>query len=144
MYLTSLCLKESIFYEPIDWDYQNQHVLYIWVKSSYLCFIFFKQDPFVDVSFSGIDVRFFYSNRFCLFFSLFKATAAAYTQTPQPLAPHPQQAPQPQVNLQAVNQAPPGAQSRNIHSVQTQEMNIPNDLIGCIIGRGGQKISEIR
>jgi rRNA processing protein Krr1/Pno1 len=23
-------------------------------------------------------------------------------------------------------------------------MSIPNDLIGCIIGRGGQKISEIR
>ncbi|CAL1531551.1 unnamed protein product [Lymnaea stagnalis] len=23
-------------------------------------------------------------------------------------------------------------------------MNIPNDLIGCIIGRGGQKINEIR
>lgn len=28
--------------------------------------------------------------------------------------------------------------------VQTHEMTIPNDLIGCIIGRGGQKISEIR
>ncbi|CAL1531550.1 unnamed protein product [Lymnaea stagnalis] len=27
---------------------------------------------------------------------------------------------------------------------QAQEMNIPNDLIGCIIGRGGQKINEIR
>ncbi|XP_052213343.1 poly(rC)-binding protein 3-like isoform X4 [Dreissena polymorpha] len=27
---------------------------------------------------------------------------------------------------------------------QTHEMNIPNDLIGCIIGRGGQKINEIR
>ena len=31
-----------------------------------------------------------------------------------------------------------------VHNVQTTEMNIPNDLIGCIIGRGGQKISEIR
>nr|KAI8730333.1 poly(rC)-binding protein 3-like [Biomphalaria glabrata] len=29
-------------------------------------------------------------------------------------------------------------------SQQAQEMNIPNDLIGCIIGRGGQKINEIR
>jgi len=29
-------------------------------------------------------------------------------------------------------------------NVQTHEMSIPNDLIGCIIGRGGQKISEIR
>jgi hypothetical protein len=27
---------------------------------------------------------------------------------------------------------------------QSHEMSIPNDLIGCIIGRGGQKISEIR
>ncbi|XP_046357649.1 poly(rC)-binding protein 3-like isoform X4 [Haliotis rufescens] len=27
---------------------------------------------------------------------------------------------------------------------QTHEMTIPNDLIGCIIGRGGQKINEIR
>lgn len=27
---------------------------------------------------------------------------------------------------------------------QTHEMSIPNDLIGCVIGKGGQKISEIR
>ncbi|GAB1610180.1 poly(rC)-binding protein 3-like isoform X3 [Argonauta hians] len=27
---------------------------------------------------------------------------------------------------------------------QTSEMSIPNDLIGCIIGRAGQKINEIR
>ena len=27
---------------------------------------------------------------------------------------------------------------------QTHEINIPNDLIGCIIGRGGSKINEIR
>ncbi len=27
---------------------------------------------------------------------------------------------------------------------QTHEMTIPNDLIGCIIGRGGAKINEIR
>jgi poly(rC)-binding protein 2/3/4 len=27
---------------------------------------------------------------------------------------------------------------------QTHEISIPNDLIGCIIGRGGQKINEIR
>lgn len=64
-----------------------------------------------------------------------------YTQTPQPVAPHPQP-PQPQVNV-AVNQAST-ALPRNIQNVQTHEMNIPNDLIGCIIGRGGQKISEIR
>lgn len=33
---------------------------------------------------------------------------------------------------------PPGAQQ------QIHEMKIPNDLIGCIIGRGGSKINEIR
>lgn len=37
-----------------------------------------------------------------------------------------------------------GNQNRSVHNVQTTEMSIPNDLIGCIIGRGGQKISEIR
>ena len=37
-----------------------------------------------------------------------------------------------------------GGPPRNMHNVQTHEMTIPNDLIGCIIGRGGQKISEIR
>ncbi|XP_036366456.1 poly(rC)-binding protein 3 isoform X7 [Octopus sinensis] len=30
------------------------------------------------------------------------------------------------------------------NSQQTTEMSIPNDLIGCIIGRAGQKINEIR
>lgn len=30
------------------------------------------------------------------------------------------------------------------HQNQTHEMSIPNDLIGCVIGKGGQKISEIR
>ncbi|XP_033732206.1 poly(rC)-binding protein 3-like isoform X7 [Pecten maximus] len=30
------------------------------------------------------------------------------------------------------------------HQQQSHEMAIPNDLIGCIIGRGGQKINEIR
>ena len=29
-------------------------------------------------------------------------------------------------------------------TAQTHEMTIPNDLIGCIIGRGGAKINEIR
>ena len=27
---------------------------------------------------------------------------------------------------------------------QQQEMKVPNDLIGCIIGKGGTKIAEIR
>ena len=38
--------------------------------------------------------------------------------------------------------APPPAMTSN--STQTHEMSIPNDLIGCIIGRGGSKINEIR
>ena len=57
--------------------------------------------------------------------------------------------PQQQTNAAAVAAAaaagaPPRNIHNNIHNVQTHEMNIPNDLIGCIIGRGGQKISEIR
>ena len=27
---------------------------------------------------------------------------------------------------------------------QTHEMTVPNELIGCIIGKGGTKIAEIR
>jgi polyribonucleotide nucleotidyltransferase len=27
---------------------------------------------------------------------------------------------------------------------QTHEMTVPNELIGCIIGKGGSKIAEIR
>lgn len=34
----------------------------------------------------------------------------------------------------------PGAPQQN----QSVEMNIPNELIGCIIGRGGAKVNEIR
>lgn len=34
--------------------------------------------------------------------------------------------------------------SRGSSSTQTYEMSIPNDLIGCIIGKGGSKIAEIR
>lgn len=29
-------------------------------------------------------------------------------------------------------------------NTQQQEMTVPNDLIGCIIGKGGTKIAEIR
>ena len=35
--------------------------------------------------------------------------------------------------------APAGLIQHHVH-----EMKIPNDLIGCIIGRGGSKINEIR
>lgn len=31
-----------------------------------------------------------------------------------------------------------------VQTTQTHEMSIPNELIGCIIGRGGSKINEIR
>lgn len=33
-------------------------------------------------------------------------------------------------------QIPPGS--------QTQQIFVPNDLVGCIIGKGGQKINEVR
>ncbi|XP_060523434.1 poly(rC)-binding protein 3 isoform X4 [Cylas formicarius] len=38
------------------------------------------------------------------------------------------------------------ANSRNQHNSnqQTHEMTVPNELIGCIIGKGGTKIAEIR
>ncbi len=36
--------------------------------------------------------------------------------------------------------AGPGAPSQ----LQTQQIYIPNDLVGCIIGKGGAKINEIR
>jgi hypothetical protein len=52
------------------------------------------------------------------------------------------QTPPPQ-SQQQQQQQPNVVATRN-HNVQTHEMSIPNDLIGCIIGRGGQKISEIR
>lgn len=89
------------------------------------------------------------------------APQAPPTQTSQQQS-HPHQAPPPQTNAAAaaaaaaavaaaaaaaVAGAPPPpvpAPPRGVHNIQTHEMNIPNDLIGCIIGRGGQKISEIR
>ena len=46
-------------------------------------------------------------------------------------------------------QAPDGANrmpmtSEDGEEVQTQNISIPADMVGCIIGRGGSKISEIR
>merc|ERR1719369_1605985 len=35
-------------------------------------------------------------------------------------------------------------QVRTPQSQQTHEMTIPNELIGCIIGKGGSKVAEIR
>ena len=40
--------------------------------------------------------------------------------------------------------APPAQIPQGGAAQQTHEMTIPNDLIGCIIGRGGAKINEIR
>ena len=34
--------------------------------------------------------------------------------------------------------------SQQQHQLQTQQIFIPNDLVGCIIGKGGSKINEIR
>lgn len=34
--------------------------------------------------------------------------------------------------------------SKNSQQMITHEMAIPNDIIGCIIGKGGTKIAEIR
>lgn len=36
----------------------------------------------------------------------------------------------------SASQVPPGS--------QTQQIFVPNDLVGCIIGKGGQKINEVR
>lgn len=43
----------------------------------------------------------------------------------------------------AGNRAPPGLGDEN-EDIQTQNISIPADMVGCIIGRGGSKISEIR
>ena len=39
-----------------------------------------------------------------------------------------------------------GARNQNIvtSSHQTHEMTVPNEIIGCVIGKGGSKIAEIR
>lgn len=37
-----------------------------------------------------------------------------------------------------------GISSKNTQQNITHEMAIPNDIIGCIIGKGGTKIAEIR
>lgn len=44
----------------------------------------------------------------------------------------------------ATNTVPQALPAQPQQQQTTTEMAIPNDLIGCIIGRGGQKINEIR
>lgn len=39
---------------------------------------------------------------------------------------------------------PPQHNPSQQHQLQTQQIFIPNDLVGCIIGKGGSKINEIR
>lgn len=42
----------------------------------------------------------------------------------------------------------PTASSRQAHSIasmiHSKQLSVPNDLVGCVIGKGGQKINEIR
>ena len=37
-----------------------------------------------------------------------------------------------------------GSNGRGASSHQTHEMTVPNEIIGCVIGKGGSKIAEIR
>ena len=46
-------------------------------------------------------------------------------------------------NSDAANRGPPTT-TQNGEEIQTQNISIPSDMVGCIIGRGGSKISEIR
>ena len=48
----------------------------------------------------------------------------------------PQMAAAPAFAQPSASQIPPGS--------QTQQIFVPNDLVGCIIGKGGQKINEVR
>jgi heterogeneous nuclear rnp K-like protein 2 len=42
------------------------------------------------------------------------------------------------------SRAPPATTTEDGEDIQTQNISIPADMVGCIIGRGGSKISEIR
>ena len=46
-------------------------------------------------------------------------------------------------NSDAANRGPPTT-TEDGEEIQTQNISIPSDMVGCIIGRGGSKISEIR
>jgi len=65
-----------------------------------------------------------------------------------PYKPHalPNQAYQPRTNPNLPYQAPYTATFHTAAgpATTTQQMRIPNDLIGCVIGRKGSKIHEIR
>lgn len=44
----------------------------------------------------------------------------------------------------AASRGPPPTMTEDGEEIQTQNISIPSDMVGCIIGRGGTKISEIR
>ncbi|KAF1999798.1 hypothetical protein P154DRAFT_214030 [Amniculicola lignicola CBS 123094] len=44
----------------------------------------------------------------------------------------------------AASRPPPPTHTEDGDELQTQNISIPSDMVGCIIGRGGSKISEIR
>jgi poly(rC)-binding protein 2/3/4 len=43
-----------------------------------------------------------------------------------------------------LNPAAGGGGGRGANTHQTHEMTVPNEIIGCVIGKGGSKIAEIR
>ena len=43
-----------------------------------------------------------------------------------------------------IHRGPPPTTTEDGEEIQTQNISIPADMVGCIIGRGGSKISEIR
>lgn len=47
-------------------------------------------------------------------------------------------------NSDAANRGPLPTTTEDGEEIQTQNISIPADMVGCIIGRGGSKISEIR
>lgn len=44
----------------------------------------------------------------------------------------------------AASRPPPLTHTEDGEEIQTQNISIPSDMVGCIIGRGGSKISDIR
>lgn len=87
---------------------------------------------------------------------------AFFQPTSQAVVPHNPTAVQPQIgkmgmHMNTMNGNPLGTnllnpaalamltgQGRGQNSQQTHEMTVPNELIGCIIGKGGSKVAEIR
>ena len=47
-------------------------------------------------------------------------------------------------DTETASRPPPPTTNEDGEDIQTQNISIPADMVGCIIGRGGSKISEIR